>query len=1618
MPSSINLYQNQNELSVTYKISIEDDEAPFHVGYPSPDSIFTWVVCTLNTLTLEPKDGTALEKYNHHFSTTFDQNLGNTSMEDHYILVGDISDYSYPLVDYPEFTFEMVLDPQVNSVQPEVYRPIVPHISGGTSVFIFMESLNTIETSLVLTNQSESFDDGSFGGGDGITSLSGVLTGLWTNGAGTELLPAPISGVIDYMTGNLQVDFHLASGYFAPNLSAVKIKYAGNYAPQLNTEVSYLTASELILSLTANDTESILVSCNSPEYSVFTTQYYPFRIAIEEGAYNLTTVDLTAVYNVRDESLSLTDNPSGFGRTNGFPINDLSGRDMIWRSDDANSSFVSGYSPRIGGSPSAFPISGWSIDIEHLEITATGDTDVFYISACFPDDTFGQKTTAVYVFNYFVPESETISINSETFTLTSEILKVYRTVSTTSGSFVFDPVSALTWEAYNTFPDTNLSAASGVAINDYSKQDYFVFHPYLPLTGDVGLLSSRGLSSDTGIVTAYDYIHGVNYLGMQVTWDPDVIYTIKAAYLDTPTISALHTFQIYTAPSALSISAIDFDNQPYVRSLTAKAMNYRDENDIVPLHPDNKVKWGFDGPDDSAITIKNLNGSVYTQGEYAEDTMVFSISTSTFDNLVTFPTLCTFNIQASAYDTYNSPYNGLCAISARDITVDTFPSSELFRSSLQLNYENSELISDMWRVSANPYILSATDLTFISGVDVTQGDRIINFGNGQLSSTSPASGFYYGSTGNFSVTLQASGVSAFGWLSAHSINSEVDLHLVSQFVSADFMVYPTYVFISGDGQVQNTFSDPITSFGASAYDVGHTEPFLFSALNQGLTSYNWKVGDTVLSDNTANVTHSRTTPTTGTAVYLDVYNDELAYPMPETYLDDDTGVETSYPNRQSTDNATLTSEDIRVLDYEAPDISVTLDPSSLFLVFGAKTDIGATATVTFPDGSPITEKSSTMQWTLSTPNWSTTTYTDGFDSDVTLTLTDDDIGQIKYNSSYPMILIATRTSDLEIPNTFAPNDWGSTRKDASETVDVPYTVMPEFLFYPLENYVAIGDTVTFRNGTVQTSSICAFHLSDGYDTTAHFVSPTAYSDFTTSYPIEGSFTLYVTGVFVNGQTYSMNIPEIVTVISAFEDFDPNITRIFGETELEFPYSIDDTIIPPNEWATEDTFNRSMERLNQNFEYLKDSTKFYSLPPIDYFGWLGSAVTYEQTVFKWHYNYLANYQDVTNSIEGEFTNVTDIVSRDARLYVSEAASIRVYDSGVFPSLLGTITNKTFDDTLDDIKSIGVDSTGRIYALDRINNRVVVFNQYTTDNADSNIFLFEWGGLGGLNAKTKFNNPNELYIDSDDNVWVVDTGNKAIKKYTRTGSWLQTLDLSASVDGDTTATGGIISMAIDRANEIHVLTLNGVVKVSTNGAVVGSYDLTNPTGATPVKITPMYDSGFLYIAFNDRVTKVLESGQHAGTFADNIADADFCSIHHDSSHNIYIVNSENVLKYFDRITINKSRSDLADSVFWTLNDVTLDKDEYIQDWVCNMVFKRLWDNIELFKRTLNGQIEYTTDADGNLAITVDKFTPEEYSALVLSDKDDIFVGVNELCTSEVLNRCIRLLYVDLEIMRANI
>ncbi len=81
-------------------------------------------------------------------------------------------------------------------------------------------------------------------------------------------------------------------------------------------------------------------------------------------------------------------------------------------------------------------------------------------------------------------------------------------------------------------------------------------------------------------------------------------------------------------------------------------------------------------------------------------------------------------------------------------------------------------------------------------------------------------------------------------------------------------------------------------------------------------------------------------------------------------------------------------------------------------------------------------------------------------------------------------------------------------------------------------------------------------------------------------------------------------------------------------------------------------------------------------------------------------------------------------------------------------------------------VEVDSSGNIYVLDGVNNRVVVFDKLGR-------FLYKFG-RGGYD-EGEFNFPLGLTLDSRGRIFVADSGNHRVQAFTNRGRYLFTIDL---------------------------------------------------------------------------------------------------------------------------------------------------------------------------------------------------------------------------------------------------
>lgn len=151
-----------------------------------------------------------------------------------------------------------------------------------------------------------------------------------------------------------------------------------------------------------------------------------------------------------------------------------------------------------------------------------------------------------------------------------------------------------------------------------------------------------------------------------------------------------------------------------------------------------------------------------------------------------------------------------------------------------------------------------------------------------------------------------------------------------------------------------------------------------------------------------------------------------------------------------------------------------------------------------------------------------------------------------------------------------------------------------------------------------------------------------------------------------------------------------------------------------------------------------------------------------------------------------------VSDRMRFYVRKDVAAQIWDMGVGPSvlaepleadpytngivlsanlMLGGVAGSGLGE-LNGPRNVAVGPNGRIYVADTLNHRIDVFDA-------EGAFLFAFGAFGSLDTNTaddgRLNEPWGIAVDSEGTVYVADTWNHRVQKFSAEGEWLATWGL---------------------------------------------------------------------------------------------------------------------------------------------------------------------------------------------------------------------------------------------------
>lgn len=534
---------------------------------------------------------------------------------------------------------------------------------------------------------------------------------------------------------------------------------------------------------------------------------------------------------------------------------------------------------------------------------------------------------------------------------------------------------------------------------------------------------------------------------------------------------------------------------------------------------------------------------------------------------------------------------------------------------------------------------------------------------------------------------------------------------------------------------------------------------------------------------------------------------------------------------------------------------------------------------------------------------------------------------------------------------------------------------------------------------------------------------------------------------------------ILHVINGGE-YDENVTRVIGGYKLKYPYSRESILFSPNEWVTADNLNVRFKKITENLKYFERQTKFYLRPPSMYCGYYGdfkakiqgsysrvhggfvsiaNKLVYKQfnenNSIDDDQTYIKNCLSIAVSkpfideckVDAEGHVVTNVATKDVdnNLYVCLGDKIRILGQSTYAQNTerDDIVPKRTNEFIDNITRIFYSNeTNLLYCLSPKTHKIYMFNRYKHESSgvgdpQNASYYGEIGGYGGPTANNKFNNPNDFFVSSvkdkdgenHDEIWVCDGKNRVIKHYTIKGQWINTINMTV-IDYD------ILGVCVDYKNQVHALTNDYVFTFTCDGNVIRAFELRS-NGQKPLMIRPQYNAGFLYVLYEHRISKYSFDGKFIADFAEN-DELTYTCICPSKEHDIYIGTNKNVLQYSDTLrmaTIGATKN--AHDYCWSLPEIYLNRNENIQDSVLNTSMQRMYDNIRMFSICTFGRIiDSVVKNNNNEIVDFDKSVAD--SILNQHHKEQIFVGINELVTLDVINRSFSQMYDLLDLMLKSI
>src|SRR5574341_1485397 len=228
-----------------------------------------------------------------------------------------------------------------------------------------------------------------------------------------------------------------------------------------------------------------------------------------------------------------------------------------------------------------------------------------------------------------------------------------------------------------------------------------------------------------------------------------------------------------------------------------------------------------------------------------------------------------------------------------------------------------------------------------------------------------------------------------------------------------------------------------------------------------------------------------------------------------------------------------------------------------------------------------------------------------------------------------------------------------------------------------------------------------------------------------------------------------------------------------------------------------------------------------------------------------------------SRNGEFLGIADVaLDSDGYLYALESDNRRVHkfsSDGQFVATWGGGDPDSADGRFYYPNSIAVDSEGRVFVSDIANQRISIFTADGTFLSNWNAEVPSPNTSDASFSQTGFYEARSLVIDTEDNIYMVDSHNFIEPPYTygRVAKFSESRELIASWDslGGEILSSGIPAMAVDTENNVYATYgSNNVLKFTGDGVAVAKWGFTEQDGGNSNQVSAITvdSSGVVYVA----------------------------------------------------------------------------------------------------------------------------------------------------------------------------